>query len=222
MEVLSICIFSVFMTFICIAINNRDDICAEKTVRDKIKCYMKIRKNSLISLILGIGGGIGLGILSYCYYMDNLEYTIKLIFVFEIMIPVAYIDYQKRIIPNRIILLLLVAYTAFFVLEITARKLPALPVIKFSLWGMLLGGGTFILCAVISRGGMGMGDIKLFSVLGLYFGWQGIFNIILYSVLCISIYGIYNMARHKMNRKTEVPIGPSALIGVVGAILLGV
>ena len=49
--------------------------------------------------------------------------------------------------------------------------------------GFAVGGGLFFLIAVISKGGMGGGDIKLMAVLGLWFGWQKLLLLILLSVM---------------------------------------
>ena len=60
----------------------------------------------------------------------------------------------------------------------------------FRLWldalgGALLGFGLLLLIAVLSRGGMGGGDIKLFALLGFVLGWQGV----LLTLFLSSLYG---------------------------------
>ena len=69
---------------------------------------------------------------------------------------------------------------------------------------------------------MGMGDIKLFAVLGLFLGWQGVFNVILFSVFAVAAYGVAMLISRKKDKKSEIPIGPFALLGLMISIGLGV
>ncbi len=87
--------------------------------------------------------------------------------------------------------------------------------------GMLLGGGVFLICSLLSRGGMGMGDVRLFAVLGLFFGWQRLIALMFYTVLGIAVYGIAQLIRKKLDKRTTIPIGPFALIGLALTMLLG-
>ena len=45
--------------------------------------------------------------------------------------------------------------------------------------GVLIGGGFFLLIAVLTGGGMGGGDIKLVAALGLWVGWTGMLVLML-------------------------------------------
>ncbi len=87
--------------------------------------------------------------------------------------------------------------------------------------GMLLGAGVFLVCALLSRGGMGMGDVRLFAVLGLFFGWQRLIAVMFYTVLSIAVYGVVQLLRKKLDRHSTIPVGPFALIGLALTTLLG-
>ena len=69
---------------------------------------------------------------------------------------------------------------------------------------------------------MGMGDIKLYSVLGVLLGWQGVFNVIFFSVVFVTGYGIVQIIRNKITRKTTVPVAPFTLLAMVVAMALGI
>ena len=56
--------------------------------------------------------------------------------------------------------------------------------------GMLLGGGVFMLATLMTRGGVGMGDVKLFAVLGLALGFFQTFLLIMYTLLCATAFGL--------------------------------
>ncbi|MCF6138104.1 prepilin peptidase [Pseudalkalibacillus berkeleyi] len=74
--------------------------------------------------------------------------------------------------------------------------------------GSIIGFSLLFLIAVISKGGMGGGDIKLFAVLGLFFGWKGILLILFLASLIGSVIGIILMILKKVERKQHVPFGP--------------
>jgi leader peptidase (prepilin peptidase)/N-methyltransferase len=70
--------------------------------------------------------------------------------------------------------------------------------------------------------GMGMGDVKLAGVMGLYLG-RSVAVALLVAVLVGAIVGTAVMARVgvKEGRKTAVPFGPFLALGGVVALLVG-
>jgi leader peptidase (prepilin peptidase) / N-methyltransferase len=136
------------------------------------------------------------------------------------LLTVALIDYDHKIIPNTITLpgiviglgLSILSLLSIEVLEITPRS---------SLLGVLLGGTFFYLIALVSKGGMGGGDIKLIAMIGAFLGWQGAFFTILSGALLGSLVGVTLMALGKKGRKDKVPFGPFLSIGAILFILWG-
>jgi len=76
--------------------------------------------------------------------------------------------------------------------------------------------------AVASRGGLGMGDVKLGAVLGLFLSRYVVFGVAI-GLLASSLYGVSLMARHGLSvgRKTAIPLGPFLAFGGVVAVLAG-
>ena len=79
---------------------------------------------------------------------------------------VVVLDLRIRVIPD-IITLPGLAY-ALGLAALTARS----PTIVESALGALVGGGVVLLVAIVSRGAMGGGDIKLMGMLGAALGWE--------------------------------------------------
>ena len=217
-----ISIAALIMTCLMLFYNNYQAIKKETTIKNKLNILVVCKKSSLVTMLLGFVCCIALGYVSYYKYNNNLEYTLKILFAYELMIPIAYVDYKKMIIPNKLLLVGLVGYIGFTLFEILYRGISYDFVLKYGFYGMLLGMGTFLLSYVFSKGSVGMGDIKLFGVLGLFFGWQGIFNIILFAIIGVVVYGCILLVRKKINKKSAMPMGPFAYIGVAIAIMLGV
>ncbi|MBQ8815273.1 MAG: prepilin peptidase [Lachnospiraceae bacterium] len=201
--------------------NNNELIMAEKGWEARIRCMLKPRKNLIASAILGVGAGTGLAVISYLVYDDTFLYTLKLLFVYVWLISIAYIDGKTQRIPNKWILYGMAAWVVFYVIE-GLMGFGWMPLLGQALLGVLMGGGVFLISAVVSKGGMGMGDVKLYTVLGLMVGWQGVFNLILISLVGSVVYGLVMIASQKMDRKSLIPMGPFTYIAMIVAILLGI
>jgi leader peptidase (prepilin peptidase)/N-methyltransferase len=129
----------------------------------------------------------------------------------SVLVPVAFIDLDHRIIPNAIVLPGAVAAIA-----IVAATEPS------RLAEHLIAGASaagFLLLAVLAYPrGMGLGDVKLAGVLGLYLG-RSVGPAMLVALLSGTIVGVVIIARKGAaeGRKTAVPFGPFlALGGLVG------
>lgn len=90
-----------------------------------------------------------------------------------------------------------------------------------SLIGLLLGGGLFYLIAVLSRGGMGGGDIKMMAMVGAFMGWKAVLLTTFLGSLAGSAVGIFLMVAHGKGRKTKIPFGPFLALGALITLFLG-
>lgn len=79
--------------------------------------------------------------------------------------------------------------------------------------GIFLGGGFFLFIAIVSKGGMGGGDIKLMAALGIWFGWQGILMVMFLSFTLGGIYAVGLLVMKRKGRKEMVPFGPFIALG---------
>lgn len=81
--------------------------------------------------------------------------------------------------------------------------------------GSLIGFLFLLLLAILSKGGIGGGDIKLMGVLGLVLGFQGAF----YTLMIASVFGliaaITGLLMKKFTRKTAIPFGPYLALGAI-------
>lgn len=79
--------------------------------------------------------------------------------------------------------------------------------------GMIAGGGIFLLIALISyliykKVGMGMGDVKLMTVLGLFFGLENTIQIFVFSFLIGAIVSIFLLITKIKKSDDYIPFGP--------------
>ncbi len=87
--------------------------------------------------------------------------------------------------------------------------------------GSVIGFGLLFIIAIISKGGMGGGDIKLFALLGLFFGWKGIFLILFFASLFGSVVGILLLILKKVKRKQHIPFGPFIVLAALVVLFWG-
>jgi leader peptidase (prepilin peptidase)/N-methyltransferase len=132
-----------------------------------------------------------------------------------VLVPVSLIDLDHRVIPNKITLPAAIAAIAIGL----ATRPGGVPEQLIAGGGA---GGFLLVFAIAYPRGMGMGDVKLAAVLGLFLGRQ-IAIALLVGVLAGTIFGVAVMARRGVaeGRKTAVPFGPFLAFGGVVALLAG-
>lgn len=151
-------------------------------------------------------------LLLYLKFGITLRWLVYTIFV-SALIVVSVIDLHLQIIPDEI-------------------SLPGIPIgfiLCFvtgdvvwweSLLGILLGGGTFLLIAILyeklaKREGLGGGDVKLLGMIGAWQGYQSLLPVIVVSSALGSVVGLLVMWFQRKDFKAAIPFGPFLAIGSV-------
>ena len=137
------------------------------------------------------------------------------------LVPIAYEDYKEKRIPNRWLLYLTGLRAVLFVVECCLYPSAAWDNILFTLGGGLISGIVLLMAYFISRHQIGLGDVKLFVVIGLYLGAAVTYFVILASLVVAAIYGAVNLLRKKLGAKDEISFGPFILIGTILILALG-
>jgi leader peptidase (prepilin peptidase) / N-methyltransferase len=131
------------------------------------------------------------------------------------LVPIALIDLDHRRIPN-----VLTGPAALAALVAIALREPAF--LPEALVAGAAAGGFFLLAAVLHPKGMGMGDVKLAGVLGLYLG-RAVAPSLLIALAAGVLVGAAIIARKGAaeGRRTAVPFGPFLALGAVAGLLAG-
>jgi leader peptidase (prepilin peptidase)/N-methyltransferase len=144
---------------------------------------------------------------------DVTEILLGLVFM-TMLVAITVTDLEQRIIPNKI---LLVA-AALAVLIAAVGDPGSLP--QRLLAAAAAGGGLFLVALAYPRG-MGLGDVKLAAVMGLFLG-RNVAPAILIALLAGSLVGLTMIAREGAEaRKRAIPFGPFLALGGVVALLAG-
>ncbi|WP_223702932.1 prepilin peptidase [Sutcliffiella deserti] len=120
----------------------------------------------------------------------------------SMLIIIVITDIHYMLIPNKILLF-------FFVLFILERIFIPYQSIPDHLIGLAVGFAIPFLVALVSKGGMGGGDIKLFAVLGFVLGWEQVILTFFLASLIGMLVAIVGMLFGKIKKGVPFPFGPS-------------
>lgn len=143
--------------------------------------------------------------LQFHYLGLNLTYAFFALMTL-ILIVMTMIDYDLQIIPDGLTLILGILGLVYLAAVIVPNE--GFPALIPRGIGFILGGGLFLLIAVVSNGGMGGGDIKLMAVLGLWFGWKHLLLLIMLSFISGALISVALLAFKIKGRKEAIPFGP--------------
>ena len=130
-------------------------------------------------------------------------------------------DYWEKVVPNRMLLILLCVFIIILGLQgirnadILLRALPSI------ILGLIFCAISFGLGYLLSHGNMGAGDVKLVLVMGLFLTGEYVVGAILYGCIVSALYSIIQLARKKLSRKDQIPFVPFLYIGVIIRYLIG-
>nr|WP_241263524.1 A24 family peptidase [Microbacterium esteraromaticum] len=129
------------------------------------------------------------------------------------------IDARTHRLPNRIVLPTLGALVLLAIIEALATG-DGERLVRALLGGLALG-AFYAVMHLISRQGMGGGDVKLAAVIGLVLAWHGWQVLVLGAAAAFllgALYAIVLMLLRRANRHTRIAFGPWMIIGAVLAI----
>jgi leader peptidase (prepilin peptidase)/N-methyltransferase len=133
--------------------------------------------------------------------------------VVAILVELAAVDLERRILPNRIVLPTL--------LVVLAAQLALDPSFYLQTLASAVGAGLFLLIpSLVRRGAVGMGDVKLAALLGAALGP------LVVTALAIGFTGagafalLFVAARGRGVLRQEIPLGPFLAAGAIVAVLL--
>ena len=158
--------------------------------------------------------------LIYGFSITTLLLTILTVF----FIIIFFIDLKHYIIPNGLTFpLMFIGFIKSFDPNLNQNLFP-------NYINSLIGGvcGYFIIWLIIflykkirNKEGMGLGDAKLLSAIGFWFGWASIPIVIFFSSLIALASVIPSLVNKTRNLSTEIPFGPFLIVASVIFIIFG-
>ncbi len=128
----------------------------------------------------------------------------------SLLIIIFVTDITYMLIPDKI----LAVFAGIFLIE---RLLIPLSPWWDSLLGAAIGFTLLLVIAIISKGGMGGGDIKLFALIGFIIGTKAMLLTFFLATLYGALFGIVGLLLKKVKRGKPIPFGPFIAAGTLTA-----
>ena len=156
------------------------------------------------SIIFALTTGL---VIAYVTYRYGISYRLLIYAVLiELLMCISLVDIEHKIIPDR--LNLAVALTG-------AVHLTLVDNIYSHILAFFAAGLSFLLMSLISKGGIGGGDVKLIASLGLVYGLLPITYIICYSLIIAAIAGALMIVIGNKNLRSEIALAPYICITAI-------
>ena len=158
--------------------------------------------------------------LLYWHYGLSAELGV-LIFYSCLFIVIFVIDLEHSLIlnkvvyPGMIVALLLSLYPWPWFSESLGMR------VAYAALGGAIGFVIFLLIALVSRGGMGWGDVKLAALIGLATGFPMVFVAIIMAAILGGIVAVALMIAKKRGRREMIPFGPFLAVAAMVTLLWG-
>jgi len=154
----------------------------------------------------------------FIYYVFGLSITSVLLAILSIcFIIIFFIDLKHYIIPNELTFpLMIIGFLKSFDPNLNSM----FPNYINSLIGGLFGYGIiwsiiFFYKQIRKKEGMGLGDAKLFAVIGFWFGWISIPFIIFLASIFALISVIPDLLKNSKKLSSQIPFGPYIILGTI-------
>lgn len=135
----------------------------------------------------------------YCLYFS--ADFVKYVVIFNLLLLISSIDLKVGLIPNRFVFIIFIWVILWQLFYPRLSSLSALT-------GFLTGAGLFYIIALLSKGGMGGGDVKLMAVLGLASGWPDVLIIIMLSFVLGAVTGLTLIICRRKTRRDALSFAP--------------
>ncbi len=133
---------------------------------------------------------------------------------------IAKVDFHEKKIPNELGIAMLILRGGFLAYEVIANLAYWKTALGYPILGAAIGGMIMVVGKLFSRKGVGVGDIKMFIIIGAFVGSAEILSTMFYTFFVSAIAGIFLLMTKKAGLRDSVPMAPFACIGVALEYLL--
>lgn len=132
----------------------------------------------------------------------------------SVLIVISFIDIDTKLIPNGLVLCLAAVGVLACIFD------TSMPFYE-NLLGVLAAGGPLLFIMLVSRGGMGGGDIKFMAAAGLTLGWKLSLVSLFFAFIVGAVFGLIYMLAAGKDKKSQIPFAPFLSVGTVIALFFG-
>lgn len=179
------------------------------------KCRYCKAKISPIYPIVEATNGV-LWVLAYVFLADcKLNFALLGYFlVCSALVVVFCIDFQFQIIPDSMWVTVLLGGVLVYVQQLIDHGFVWQELVS-RLVGIFAASGVLFVLAMLYKGGMGGGDIKLMAAAGFLLGWRNVLIALMLGAVVGTLWLAVTRTLKKSDMKKEVPFGPHLAIGIL-------
>ncbi|UOY03081.1 prepilin peptidase [Blastococcus sp. PRF04-17] len=141
------------------------------------------------------------------------------LFLAAVGVLLAAIDLRHRLLPNRVVVPSIGIGAGLLALAAAVEQDG--PALLRAVLGAVVLFALFLVLALIAPSGLGMGDVKLAALLGLFLGWvgwQAVFVAAAASFVVQAVLALVLLATRRIGLKGQLPFGPAMLLATVLAL----
>lgn len=175
---------------------------------------MKMTNKTLTFLLVLFVVLLSLWISTTYRHIDTLtliRYILVILFGFIALIS----DLHKKIIPNMLVIAMFVSWFLLLILVIIFESSLTQLFLIDSALGASFGGGLFLIVYIVSKKGLGGGDVKFMAAAGLYLGLSGSLSAIFFGATIAALFSLVLILLKKITRKDALPLAPFLFIGIM-------
>ena len=163
---------------------------------------------------------IGIPVIGAAIYIFRAErsdpfFTLQYELLMAFGYAAAVTDIKAKRIPNGLILAMMAAWVLIMTPRLFIDTDMTIALLVNSALGFGAGGGLFLLTYVISRKGLGGGDVKFMAAAGLYLGFDGVLPSMLIGTILAAIFSLVMILLRKIGRKDTIPLAPFLYVGLL-------
>ncbi len=152
-------------------------------------------------VLITVGALFGLLILSAAYLFGLTARAAINLPIMIVLAIAAIVDVHRKMIPDWLTL-------PGLAWVLVASAFLGWPRLTDAVLGVLFCGGALLILAVVSRGSIGGGDVKLMAMIGASLGWRWGFGVLVFAQLAAAVVAAYLFLVHRRGRKDTLPFGP--------------
>ena len=137
---------------------------------------------------------------------SSVAVAVSALVITALLLCLSLVDFQVRRLPNPLVLTLLgwAVVQSFWL---------GSPTLVMAAVGMAVAGGIFLLLAILGRGALGLGDVKLAAAIGALAGYPVALVGLFVGIMAGGVAALFLLLTHRAGRKDTMAYGPYLALG---------
>ncbi len=154
------------------------------------------------------------------FYHFTVIYTLKRLSVVAVLWPISISDFRDFRIPNKLIVYGFILRVPLLIAELIFQPDSVVAIVINEVVAIVGAVIVCLVCMFLSRGSLGMGDLKLLMFMSAFLGVEGICYTMFLSIFFSAVIAIGFLIFKKKSRKDAIPFAPFILVGTIVCLML--